>query len=454
MLSPDVQHWLFIGFWVVVVGASSLILMELCPYFDEESPTIRKAVFMVVGVACAAYFAADFTAYMIMRSTSDVVVAVPPWYGYSNWMREPILLKWRIIGVVPMVRWLPLVIGTCAAGFVQTILFELKVPFRKATAMFAAQWIGTVLVMGVLLVVLRVGLHFFVSQEAAQEVALSKVKEKLQPVQPEATGAQPEGTVDHLQFKGKLEGAEATFKFYRDKAVANLDPYLTEVKEAAEPVTRHLPAGIQSWLENGGWWWTLGAIGILALLWLRRMILYVQRTWKRSRRRKKRRPKLKKVKASLVEDLTGAAETYTDPGPVRILVKGVPARLRMVVIASSGRGGEELTEDSVDWVLDYIMPGLAAAVHPDNPRIRLWPPLYSVDGFASTLSQNIRIPAPKGGRSPWVTMSGPVQVGDQKFLVGLTFHTDEPTSLKQIKVKRDRWLDVLSTRKETAGVYH
>ena len=59
MISPEVQHGILIGFWVLLVLVNSVLLCKLCPVFDEDPPTWRKAIFIVLAVGGCAYLAFD-----------------------------------------------------------------------------------------------------------------------------------------------------------------------------------------------------------------------------------------------------------------------------------------------------------------------------------------------------------------------------------------------------------
>lgn len=454
LLSPTVQHLLFIGHWVILVLVGAFVLRELCPYLDEDSPSWKRAMLMVVLVGGLGYLAFDYTSFIIMLATDGVIVHVPPWYGYHFWMHEPFGIKWAIISKVPFVWLLPFVVGLCVAGFFQTILFDLKVQFRKSTLIFVIQWACTLVALAAITFVVNLTLVILIRQGVIgthdKSVAAHGQKAKGRPAppatRPQAPPDQVQGdTPKELEIKDTTEEPEQLWSKFKEKAKTNIDPYLAEVKEAFEPVTKHLPAGVQDWLEDGGWFWTLGVLLILALFWIRRLVRRVNKSIQRMRKRKKK-PR-KKVSVNLTEDLKSLETSYTEPGDERITVKGMPCRLRLVIMSSAGKGGEELSEEMADWLLDFIKPGLSALVASDYPRVRLWAPTYSTDAFASLVAQNVRIPEPKGTRSPWVVLAGLANVSGQKLNVCLGFYTDEPTTMRLVKVSGERWLDYLGVQK-------
>src|SRR5262249_7697520 len=134
-LSPFERQLVEVGFWVVVVFVAAFILRIVCGLFQTYVPKWPRAVFMVLFVGPAAYLAFDLTSYVIFLSMQDVLLRVPPGYGYAEWFREPLLLKWKVIGMVPLVQYLPVVVGLCTAGVFQTVTLDLQIPFRKALVM-------------------------------------------------------------------------------------------------------------------------------------------------------------------------------------------------------------------------------------------------------------------------------------------------------------------------------
>jgi hypothetical protein len=117
------------------------------------------------------------------------------------------------------------------------------------------------------------------------------------------------------------------------------------------------------------------------------------------------------------------------------------------------QGGGGLSEDMADRVLDWIKNGLAEVAAHDGPGVRVWPPFYSADGFATALQNNVPIPEPPGRRSHWVLMAGSVRMGRLVIHVGLLLYAEDANSLRLIKVKQEQWLDSLAIEKTPAGVF-
>ncbi len=122
-------------------------------------------------------------------------------------------------------------------------------------------------------------------------------------------------------------------------------------------------------------------------------------------------------------------------------VKRLPARLRLVILSLGTRHTGELTEDMADRVLDWIKPGLAAVASHESPAVRVWPPFYSAEGFATAVAANVPIHEPKGMKSHWVLAAGQVKMGRTIIYVGLAVYTEEASSLRMIRVKGEHgWI--------------
>src|SRR5262249_14719439 len=145
--------------------------------------------------------------------------------------------------------------------------------------------------------------------------------------------------------------------------------------------------------------------------------------------------------------LRDLGEPLTEEGSQRLTVKGVPARLRLVILSQGARNAGELSAEMVERVLDWIKSGLAEVTAVDYPRVRVWPPFYSGDGFTTAFANNVVIPEPKGEQSHWVLVSGQVKMGRAIINVGLGLYADEANTLRSLTVKREQWLSVLGVKR-------
>jgi hypothetical protein len=481
VLTPQV---ILITYWLIILVLAAFALRMACSLCRVDMPSWRRAFVSVLVVTFLTYLVFDFTCYLIMRSMDGVLLMVPPWYSYGFWFREPLQLKWFIVSHAGPLKYLPFVFGLCVAGVLQLIVLQAQVTFRFGLLIFLMQW-GATFVAGYV-----VSLLFGVALDSIgwtpPEQTMAQAPEQAQPMDAKTKRAPPKGAPKARpkaagkkgpeDGKGQApaggttaaaptalqkiepgsEGAAQDAKDYLSNVGANLkayaDSHLQELKESVAPLTRHLPQPVQDFLDQGGWWLVLGVCAVLALLWVRLMVRKLRgvvRPLKRKRGKKRRA----RAPAPLRENLKLLGEGFTDVGPRRLVVKGVPARLRLVVLSMGTQGGGGLSEDMADRVLDWIKNGLAEVAAHDGPGVRVWPPFYSADGFATALQSNVSIPEPPGMKSHWVLMAGSVRMGRLVIHVGLLLHAEDANSLRLIKVKQEQWLDSLTIEKTPAGVW-
>ena len=88
------------------------------------------------------------------------------------------------------------------------------------------------------------------------------------------------------------------------------------------------------------------------------------------------------------------------PAPVggrrRLQLYGQPGRLRLVVVAPTGKKTIETGE--VERLLNQVVRGLGDIVRQDKPRVRIWPAQLSIPGFAPTFHRLTRRPSRRAGR--------------------------------------------------------
>src|SRR5439155_24645486 len=148
----------------------------------------------------------------------------------------------------------------------------------------------------------------------------------------------------------------------------------------------------------------------------------------------------------LEENLATYPPPPGSPGPRRLLVEGEPVRLRLVVVAPVGRQ-TSLDAGEVESLLEHVQRGLGAIAQKDRPRVRVWPPQLSNDGFVVSFQRLTRRPEPEGRPSRWVTVAGQVQAGSKKVLLGMAVLADEINSVGHVMLKPDEWAQTLQIKK-------
>ncbi len=462
-LSPQT---ILITYWLILIVFAAFALRMACSLCQVEMPSWKRAFVSVVVVTFLAYLMFDFTCYLIMRSMDGVLLQVPPWYSYGFWFREPMQLKWYIVSHAGPVKYLPWVFALCVAGVVQLVVLQAQVKFRFGLMLFVMQWAATWVAGYVLALLFGVALDS-VGWKPPQQI-MAQAPGQVQPQIPgkrQAAGKQAQAA--RQKGKGKKPGDTAAPPQSAEQGVqqappgegnyladagrnlkAYADAHLKDLKEALAPLTSHLPQPVQDFLEGGGWWVVLGVCALLAVLWIRAIVRKLRHAVGPLRKRKKvkkRRPPAAPMREKL--KLLGAG--FSELGPRRVVVKGIPARLRLVVLSMGTQGGGGLSEEMADRVLDWIKAGLAEVASYDGPGVRVWPPFYSADGFATALRANIRIPAP-GTRSHWVLLAGGVRMGRLLLHVGLLLYAEDANNLGLVKIEQEQWLNALAVEKTPA----
>jgi hypothetical protein len=196
-----------------------------------------------------------------------------------------------------------------------------------------------------------------------------------------------------------------------------------------------LPQAGKDFLDAGGWYLVLAilAVAILGIL----AVVFRGIVRAASRGRKKPNPE-----KNLAEDLGSYPPAPGKPGSRRLHVEGYPARIRLVVLAPQGKQ-DNVDAGRAEAILELVIKGLGGIAGQDHPRVRIWPPQLSTEGFAVSFHRLTKKPEPDTRPSRWVLVAGQARAGQKKVLVGLALQTDEKTSLGKLTVEPDRWNEVL-----------
>ncbi len=467
-----------IVFWALMIPIAAYIFQNVCSMCGADYPTFRRAILTTVLVTAAAFLAFDGLGYGLIKASSDTIkLNLPPDYGYSNWLREPLYLKWQVLGLIPMIgRLLPIIVAVCLAATLYVLI--LAEPFRNCIAILAIQWTVNVVAMAVLSFALSNIMHFVnphgsnepqaaqgsgvaqVSPDARaatrpkpsrgqqaprREVAKKQSKEEDAPPPP---AADLQGALASHKEAG--ESSEHTLRQQLHEIDEHLEPYIQPIKDAAAPYTQHLPLAVQEFLDDGGWSVVLLALAVVAGFWLRALWRKVRRILFPKRRRGRRRSHEKA--SPLAIDLDLVADAFTDPGPHQITVRGQTGRLRLVILAPSPSYVGAMEPEMAESLLEWLHPGLAEILDSDKPRQLVLPRHPSLDRFVHMFHKLVQIPEAKGRRTPWVLISGSAHLGRQTVFVGLAVFLDKTDYKREIQVAREKWDEVIGLQKVTEPV--
>src|SRR5262245_1750954 len=163
-MTPAIKHNLVavILFWALMAPIAAYILHIVAGFCTEDYPTsFRSALFMVLVTAAAVFFTFDLSSYffaLFMRDPS-IGVQMPANYTYWDWLREPLALKWHVLGFVPFIRYLPVFFALIVGCIVQVFMW--KVEFKLGAVVFIAQTILTLAAMALLSFLFRFGLEYY-----------------------------------------------------------------------------------------------------------------------------------------------------------------------------------------------------------------------------------------------------------------------------------------------------
>jgi len=217
----------------------------------------------------------------------------------------------------------------------------------------------------------------------------------------------------------------------------HVEPFVDELKAAAKPLTDKLPEGVQHFLEEGGWYWILGILLVVFLIWLFSVVRRLFRALFGSAKHKD--PKWAKELREDLDELPMPSEPSEDH---ILAVKGIKARLRLVVLAQAGKN-VDLSKGMAPEILELVMPGLGDICKTDDPKVRIWPAQFSYDGFALAFLNHVRSPDAPGDKSHWILLAGMLQVSKKKTHVGLALWTEKATTIGRVKLKSQGFTDVL-----------
>jgi hypothetical protein len=214
---------------------------------------------------------------------------------------------------------------------------------------------------------------------------------------------------------------------------------MEKLRETLGPLTDWMPSQVRDLLGVEVWWLIFLAVALGLLLLLASVL---RRLWRALFARKKPAADWER---DLRQDLEECPLPVRPPGAHALTVYHVPVRLRLVVVAPSGREGD-VDATAVEKLLDRVIPGLGGVARNDRPRIRVWPAQLSHQGFNAAFHRCTPKREGEGQPSRWVLVAGRAVVGRQPVMLGLGLWAEEPSTVGRLSLEPHQWLDVLRLR--------
>jgi hypothetical protein len=205
---------------------------------------------------------------------------------------------------------------------------------------------------------------------------------------------------------------------------------MESIQEALQPLIDLLPERLRPyWLAIYG---GIALVILLPLAWYKRKFLKALVGIRP--RPVKEAPKLDEVLA--------AYPPPPPPGSRRLLVEGIPARIRLVVVPPLGKGSF-IKEEDIEELLNHLRYGLGSIARQDQAVFRVWPPQLSAHAFPAIFNRLVHSPDPEGRPSRWVLLAGPTPPRPRPLLLGMALLTDEPTTIGRMTMEPSQWVSLL-----------
>lgn len=213
---------------------------------------------------------------------------------------------------------------------------------------------------------------------------------------------------------------------------------MEQIEEYLKPVIDILPEDLREF-----WLVIYGAAALIILL----PLAWYQRHRLRALIGLPRRPVVEPPK--LDEDLTGLAPAPAVTGGRRLFIEGVPARVRMVVVAPLGKGAT-FEAAAIPELLDQVRWGLAALARQDQAVAKVWPAQFSAHGFPAVFFRHLHRAEKHEQPSHWVLVAGPTPPRPRSVLLGLALWTDSPTAIGHLIMDTSQWMKTLQIETQAA----
>ncbi len=254
----DASTLLSAAFWLTMVPIAAFVLIKVNGFFIDDFPTtFPRAMGLVLVTAAVMFLAYDLSGYFFARLMQDptVGIAFPPNYSYLDWLREPVALKWRVLGLFPFVRYVPVGVAVMAGSILNILVW--RVSFPLAFLSLVVQLALNAMAMAALSFAFRYGIALY------DREVLAERREPAAERQPGAR-AEPANLREVERGVGEVCATADTFWHRLNRQWESVNGRLAPLYRTLQPVTDYFPPPVQDWLNAGGW--VALPVGALALV--------------------------------------------------------------------------------------------------------------------------------------------------------------------------------------------
>ncbi|MCY2973183.1 MAG: hypothetical protein NTW52_00795 [Planctomycetota bacterium] len=260
---PEVEQsiWVVVFYWLLMFPIAVMVLVRTTNFWADDGPgTVFEAVRTTLATGLVVFLTYDLSGYFFARlmQSPQLGIVFPVDYGYWDWIREPLCLKWQVLGFVPVIRYLPVLFALTAGSTLQ--IFWWKISFRQGLLAFVSQIALNVIAMTMLSFVF---VFFIGMREGATASSAPTANNQRQSTAAErrdrdrsaqaASNASPGGLAGFQQRVRELGVRKGPFAGGIREKWESINQVFEPGYAFFQPITRYLPLFVQDFLNAGGW---------------------------------------------------------------------------------------------------------------------------------------------------------------------------------------------------------
>lgn len=274
---PEVEQssWVVVLYWLMVFSIAVVVLVRTTDFWADDGPgTVFEAIGTTLLTGLIVFFTYDLSGYFFARlmQSPQLGMVFPPGYGYWDWIREPLCLKWQVLGFVPVIRYLPILFALTAGGTLQVLWW--RIPFRQGLLAFISQVILNVFAMTMLSLIFVFFLGMREGATASSAPARNNERRSTetrnrdraaQAASQTASSTSSDGLSGLQQRVRKLGARKGPFASGFGERWQSINQIFEPGYAFFQPITRYLPLPVQEFLLAGGW--LIAGPGLAAFGW-------------------------------------------------------------------------------------------------------------------------------------------------------------------------------------------